>query len=76
MRDAGADVLPARGVLKAPYCVIYGLIEKSSHQALEFSVPMQVHGSINHAGELNVLEEMMFGQAQRINDFVEGNPLS
>jgi hypothetical protein len=68
--------LPVGVVLKALYCVIYGLIEKPSHEPLEFSVSMQVYGRINHAGKVNVLEEMMFDQAQRVNDFVERNPLS
>jgi hypothetical protein len=47
-------------VLVATYCVIYGLVEKSPHEAMEFSVPMQFNGRINHAAELNELLEMMF----------------
>jgi hypothetical protein len=43
---------------------------------MEFSVPMQVNGRINHAAEVNVLLEMMFDQEQRVNDFAERNPLS
>jgi hypothetical protein len=73
--DGGAGVLLVRVVLKAPYCVIYGLVEKSPHEALEFSVPIQVYGRINHPRQVNVLEEMMFDQAQRVNDFAERNPL-
>ena len=64
------------GVLKATDCVIYGLVEKSPHETMEFSVPMQVNGRINHAAEVDVLLEMMFDQEQRVNDFAERNPLS
>jgi hypothetical protein len=64
------------GVLKAAYCVIYRLVEISPDEPMEFSVPMQFYGCINHAGKVNVLEEMMFDLAQRVNDFAQSNPLS
>ena len=74
--DGGALALPVCGVLKATYCVIYRLVEKSAHEAMEFSVPMQFYGCINHAGKMNVLEKMVLDQAQRVNDFAQSNPLS
>src|SRR5271157_164088 len=37
---------------------------------------MQLHGCINHTGKVNVLEEMVLDQTQRVNDLIERNPLS
>jgi len=72
--SGGAKELPTCFLLKAPHCVIYGLVEESPHEALEFPVAMQVNSRIHHAADVNVLLEMVFGQAQRVNDLAERNP--